>query len=184
MRPYHVSLYSNINLLLNQPKNEKFQFPLKTQVLTMNFDFSFSVFGLFAVIVSWLMASLYLATSVAIGDLCVSPDGYITKSASNAITSDVLSYYIHCESINNNPFTRKVREGVNATGNMRIAINSIKQLADLLFKDQQVSTKLISIKNEINTLERLWLGLQTFLDCKPVHKQYVTGVKSLCHLGL
>ncbi|XP_033224016.1 protein tweety isoform X1 [Belonocnema kinseyi] len=145
---------------------------------------TFSVFGLFAVIVSWLMASMYLSTSVALGDLCVSPDGYIAKSSPNILTSEVLSYYTQCESMHNNPFTRRVREGVNATGNMRNNLNNVKELAEQLFKDQQVSTKLISIRNEINTLERLWSGLQAFLDCKPVHKQYITGIKSLCHLGL
>lgn len=37
----------------------------------------FSVFGLFAVIVNWLLSSVYLASSVALGDLCVAPDDFL-----------------------------------------------------------------------------------------------------------
>lgn len=129
------------------------------------------------------MTSMYLATSVALGDLCMSPDGFFISMTADTDDSKVVSYYLQCESTLNNPFTRKVREGVNATINMRNNLNSMKQLAEQLYKDQQ-STKLVSISSEINTLERLWSGLQAFLDCKPFYKQYNTAVKSLCHLGL
>lgn len=148
-----------------------------------NYNFRFSVFGLFAIIISWLMTSIYLATSVALGDLCMSPDRFLTSLIYRSSDSEVFSYYSQCDNTLNNPFTRRIREGVNSTVNMRNNLNNIKQLAEQLFKDQQ-STKLVIIKNEINTLERLWAGLQGFLDCKPFHKQYITGVKSLCHLGL
>ncbi|XP_051162581.1 protein tweety isoform X4 [Leptopilina boulardi] len=147
---------------------------------------TFSVFGLFAIIISWLMTSMYLATSVALGDLCMSPDGFfisMTADNPNPDDSKLVSYYLQCESTLNNPFTRKVREGMNATDNMRNNLKTMKLLAEQLYKDQQ-STKLVSINNEINTLDRLWTGLQAFLDCKPFYKQYTTVVKSLCHLGL
>lgn len=145
---------------------------------------TFSVFGLFAVIVSWLMASLYLATSVALGDLCVSPDGYLSKAVPSTLASEVLSYYTHCENTRSNPFTQRLRDAQRAVGNMRHNLNSVTRLAVELFKDQQLQPKLSSLSTDVNTVDRLVSGLATLLDCKPLHKQYVHAAKSLCHLGL
>ncbi|XP_011265878.1 protein tweety isoform X2 [Camponotus floridanus] len=145
---------------------------------------TFSVFGLFAVIVSWLMASLYLATSVALGDLCVSPDGYLSKAVPSTLASEVLSYYTHCENTRSNPFTQRLRDAQRAVGNMRHNLNSVTKLAIELFKDQQLQPKLSSLSTDVNTVDRLVSGLATLLDCKALHKQYVHAAKSLCHLGL
>ncbi|XP_028044971.1 protein tweety isoform X4 [Monomorium pharaonis] len=145
---------------------------------------TFSVFGLFAVIVSWLMASLYLATSVALGDLCVSPDGYLSRAVPSTLASEVLSYYTHCENTRSNPFTQRLRDAQRAVGNMRNNLNSVTRLAIDLFKDQQLQPKLSSLSTDVNTVDRLVSGLATLLDCKPLHKQYVHAAKSLCHLGL
>ncbi|KAK0167955.1 hypothetical protein PV327_001803 [Microctonus hyperodae] len=145
---------------------------------------TFSVFGLFAVIVSWLMASLYLATSVALGDLCVSPDGYLTRAVPSTLASEVLNYYTQCESTRNNPFTQRLREGQLAAGNMRTSLSIVERIALDLFKDQQLAPKLSSLKNEVNAVDRLMSGLTTLLDCKPLHKQYINAAKGLCHLGL
>ncbi|XP_066592212.1 protein tweety isoform X3 [Prorops nasuta] len=145
---------------------------------------TFSVFGLFAVIISWLMASLYLATSVALGDLCVSPDGYLMKAVPPTLPPEILSYYTHCESTRSNPFTQRLREGQRAVGLMRQNLQTVSRVALELFKDQQLQPKLNSLTTDVNTVDRLMSGLTTLLDCKPLHKQYVHATKSLCHLGL
>ncbi|XP_076623423.1 tweety isoform X1 [Colletes latitarsis] len=145
---------------------------------------TFSVFGLFAVIVSWLMASLYLATSVALGDLCVSPDGYLTRAVPSTLASEVLLYYTHCENTRNNPFTQRLRDGQQTVDNIRQNLNIVTRLALELFKKQQLQPKLSSLSTDVNTVDRLMSGLTTLLDCKPLHKQYVHAAKSLCHLGL
>jgi len=143
------------------------------------------VFGLFAVIVSWLMASLYLATSVALGDLCVSPDGYLSRAVPSPLASEVLSYYTHCaENTRSNPFILRLRDTQRAVDNMRHNLNTVTKLALELFKDQQLQPKLSSLGTDVNTIDRLMPGLSTLLDCKPLHKQYVHAAKSLCHLGL
>ncbi|XP_071554588.1 protein tweety isoform X2 [Temnothorax nylanderi] len=145
---------------------------------------TFSVFGLFAVIVSWLMASLYLATSVALGDLCVSPDGYLSRAVPSTLASEVLSYYTHCENTRSNPFTQRLRDAQRAVSSMRHNLNTVTRLAIELFKDQQLQPKLSSLSTDVNTVDRLVSGLTTLLDCKPLHKQYVHAAKSLCGLGL
>lgn len=152
--------------------------------LLWNLPFRFSVFGLFAVIVSWLMASLYLATSVALGDLCVSPDGYLTRAVPATLASEVLSYYTHCENTRNNPFSQRLNDGQIAANNMRDNMSTVTRLALELFKEQQLQPKLTSLSIDVNTVNKLMSGLTTLLDCKPLHKQYVHAAKSLCHLGL
>lgn len=72
---------------------------------------AFSVCGLLAVIVSHLMASLYLASSVALGDLCVAPDKFVEDQASMEATKEILRYYTSCERARANPFTQRLREG-------------------------------------------------------------------------
>ncbi|CAK9802723.1 Protein tweety [Anthophora plagiata] len=145
---------------------------------------TFSVFGLFAVIVSWLMASLYLATSVALGDLCVSPDGYLSRAVPSTLTSEVLSYYTHCENTRINSFTQRLRDGQAAVSDMRENLNIVTRLALELYKGRQLQSKLNSLSIDVNTVNKLMSGLATLLDCKPLHKQYVHAAKSLCHLGL
>ena len=139
---------------------------------------------MFAVIVSWLMASLYLATSVALGDLCVSPDGYLSRAVPSTLASEVLSYYTHCENTRSNPFTLRLRDTQRAMDNMRHNLNTVTKLALELFKDQQLQPRLSSLATDVNTIDRLIPNLSTLLDCKPLHKQYVHAAKSLCHLGL
>lgn len=39
------------------------------------------MFGLFAVIVNWMLTSAYLVASVALGDLCVAPEDFLRYEA-------------------------------------------------------------------------------------------------------
>ncbi|KAJ8679649.1 hypothetical protein QAD02_015436 [Eretmocerus hayati] len=145
---------------------------------------TFSVFGLFAVITSWLMGSVYLASSVALGDLCMSPDSYITKTARSTLAAEVLSYYMHCENSRSNPFTLQLRDAKQSIDNSRRSLEQVKQLANYLFKDQQMQPKFSNLASNVNAVDQQLTSLTTLLDCKPLHKQYVHAAISLCHLGL
>lgn len=128
------------------------------------------------------MASLYLATSVALGDLCMSPDGYLSRAVPSTLASEVLSYYTHCENTRSNPFTQRLRDEQRAVTFMKQNLKTVTQLANDLFKDQPPKPN--SLLMDVTAIERLVNGLTTLLDCKPLHKQYVHAAKSLCHLGL
>lgn len=39
----------------------------------------FSVFGLFGVIICWLLSGIYLASSVALGDFCMQPNEFLCQ---------------------------------------------------------------------------------------------------------
>ncbi|XP_074116084.1 tweety [Cotesia typhae] len=145
---------------------------------------TFSVFGLFAVIVSWLMASLYLATSVALGDLCVSPDTYLMKNSPTVMVSEVLNYYMRCESTQNHPFTQRLREGQMAAGFMLSSLNAVEKIAYELYDKQTLQPKLQSLKDSVIDINERMSRLTTLLDCKPLHKEYIRAAQGLCHLGL
>lgn len=87
----------------------------------------FSVCGLLAVTGSWLMSGLYLSSSVAVGDLCMDPAGYLVSQAPNDLPTEVLLYYTQCEAIRSNPFTLRLRESQNAINNARSAMNVVSR---------------------------------------------------------
>lgn len=51
---------------------------------------AFSVCGLLAVIASYLMASVYLASSVALGDLCSAPDRFVEKQGTTDLGKEII----------------------------------------------------------------------------------------------
>lgn len=87
----------------------------------------FSVCGLLAVTGSWLMSGLYLSSSVAVGDLCTDPAGYLVSQAPPDLPTEVLLYYTQCESVRSNPFTLRLRESQNAINNARSAMNIVSR---------------------------------------------------------
>lgn len=101
-----------------------FSFPFYRDVSAL---ILFSVCGLLAVTGSWLMSGLYLSSSVAVGDLCMDPAGYLVSQAPNDLPTEVLLYYTQCESVRSNPFTLRLRESQNAINNARSAMNVVSR---------------------------------------------------------
>ena len=56
--------YKNVNTFINPTNTLWIQYFVANIMVLLMSDFRFSVFGLFAVIISWLLSSLYLATAV------------------------------------------------------------------------------------------------------------------------
>lgn len=145
---------------------------------------TFSVCGLLAVIASWLLASIYLASSVALGDLCIAPDRYLASEASPWVPREVLLHYTHCEAARVNPFTRGLREAKQALDTTRKELAILKQPAVELFRNSGLDPKFSLLITEVNAVERLITSLTTLVDCRALHVHYVEGMKGLCHIGL
>nr|CAD7401301.1 unnamed protein product [Timema poppensis] len=145
---------------------------------------TFSVFGLFAVIISWLMASMYLASSVALGDLCISPGGYLDRQAGSDTKADILNYYIHCDNAHMHPFNQRWQQGKNAVKAMSSNLAMVTKLARELYKPTDLNPKLDVVATEVKQADSLVSALATMLDCNAFHKQYVKAVDSVCDLGL
>lgn len=144
----------------------------------------FSVCGLLAVTGSWLMSGLYLSTSVAVGDLCTNPAGYLVSQSPQALPSDVLLYYTQCESARSNPFTQRLRESQNAINNARNSMHAVSKISVVLFRNAGLPPKLGSVQADLNNAERLLTGLTALVDCKAIHFSYMNATQGLCEGGL
>lgn len=145
---------------------------------------AFSVCGLLAVIASYLMASVYLASSVALGDLCIAPDKFVDDQAATELSKEILRYYTSCERARANPFTQRLREAKTTIENMRSNINSLRLPAMHLYPGKSFDAKMSSLKNEVNLADTIVTTLTSGVDCKALHTHYLRGVRALCNVGL
>uniref|UniRef100_A0A1B6E9B8 Protein tweety homolog n=1 Tax=Clastoptera arizonana TaxID=38151 RepID=A0A1B6E9B8_9HEMI len=143
---------------------------------------TFSVFGLFAVIISWLMASIYLTSSVALGDLCISPNDFVIHKSPPSLQTDILEYYTTCDKTRNNPFSVVVRKGTLAIDNVSSNLNAVSKLAKELYP--QSSHELDVLTKEVNLAKKMISGLAALLDCPPIHREYTHSLHAVCDLGL
>ncbi|XP_014242972.1 protein tweety isoform X1 [Cimex lectularius] len=145
---------------------------------------TFSVFGLFAVIFSWLMASLYLTASVALGDLCETPMVLIKLEAPAPLHHDYLNYYMTCEHGDQNPFWVILLKASKAISNVTDGVNSMTRIARQLYKPHQLHPKLDMLAKEIKLASNLINSLTTKLDCTQIHNQYMAGLHAVCEMAL
>lgn len=145
---------------------------------------AFSVCGLLAVIASYVMASVYIASTVALGDLCAAPDKFVEDQASNELTKEILRYYTTCERARANPFTQRLREAKGAIENMRSTLNSLKKPATDLFPRKSLEPKFSSLLNQVNEGDLLITALTSSVDCRTLHTHYLRGARALCNVGL
>ncbi|XP_065213711.1 protein tweety isoform X2 [Planococcus citri] len=143
----------------------------------------FSVVGLFAVIISWLLASIYLSISVAAGDFCVNPDLFVEHKAPPTLQTDILVYYISCENSLTNPFTLSIKRGTDAIDEMQKQLITISQVSKNLFA-HKVHPHLEMLTKEVYGTSGMISTLATELECKFFHSKYIEILRSLCHDGL
>ncbi|CAH1136041.1 unnamed protein product [Ceutorhynchus assimilis] len=145
---------------------------------------AFSVCGLLAVIASFLLASVYLASSVALSDLCIAPEKYIENQAEEDLSKEILRHYLNCERARANPFTQRLREAKTTLENMRIELSLLKPLAFQLFPKKGLEQKFNSLKNEIITADNIGTHLTALVDCRTLYTHYLRGARAICNVGL
>lgn len=145
---------------------------------------AFSVCGLLAVIASYLMASVYLSASVALGDLCIAPDKYLEDQQTDNLNKEILRYYTSCERARANPFTQRLREAKTSIENMRNTLHSLRTLAIDLFPKKGLEGKFSSLINQVNEADLLITSLTALVDCRALHTHYLRGARALCNVGL
>lgn len=130
------------------------------------------------------MSGIYLASSVAVGDLCMDPADYLVSEAPSELPTEVLLYYTQCEMARSNPFTQRLRESQNAINNARSAMSTVARISLVHFKSSGLQPKLGAVTADLNTSERLLTQLTALVDCKIVHLSYISASKGLCEAGL
>lgn len=145
---------------------------------------AFSVCGLLAVIASYLMASVYLASSVALGDLCVAPDKFLEEEAFPELQRETVRYYTSCERAPTNPFTQRLRDAKGSIVALREVVRKMQKPANELFPGKGLEPIFISLSNQINDADKLFDTLMTLVDCHALHALYLRGTRALCNVGL
>ncbi len=64
----------------------------------------FSICGLFSIIILWLLASVYVASAVALADFCHQPTPFVQYALGEQLDYDVTEYYLKCKPGASNPF--------------------------------------------------------------------------------
>ncbi|BET00517.1 Tweety [Nesidiocoris tenuis] len=146
---------------------------------------TFSVFGLFAVIFSWLMASIYLTAAVALGDLCMSPSQLMEREAPAPLQREIIEYYTSCdEDRRGNPFFMVVRKATSAVDAVSYSMGSMTKIARQLYKPSQLHPKLDMLSKEVKLAISLIQSLATKLDCTQIHNQYMSALHAVCEMAL
>lgn len=148
----------------------------------------FSVLGLLALVLGWVLSSLYLGILVAGSDFCAEPDSFLTDRFSTAAELALYDYYVRCASGGSasipaaNPFRRQTRESIAAVEHMSDLIQALEMLCfSYCTPDQDIVRPRIStIVEHLNTTDRLLKSIQALLDCRRIHEDFTVAMSSTC----
>ncbi|KAM8823934.1 protein tweety homolog 3 isoform 1-T1 [Synchiropus picturatus] len=142
------------------------------------------LFGVVALVISWISLGLELALSVTSSDFCVAPDTYVTKVAAQygVVDKEILRYYLSCSLEQSNPFQQKLSGGHKALVEMQDGVAELLQSAAREYK--QTKGRLEEIQGILNTTENSLHQLTALVDCRSLHMDYVQAMTGLCYDGL
>ncbi|KAI5723737.1 hypothetical protein M8J76_010259 [Diaphorina citri] len=147
---------------------------------------TFSVFGLFAIIICWLLSSLYLVIAVATGDVCMSPDRFLERQSPPPVRlqMDILAYYLTCETSRTNPFHVVVKRGTQAVEAISWNLGVLSRLAKQEYKHELLHPSLDILTTEVKLASNLMSGLPAILNCQPINREYIHALQSTCDTAL
>lgn len=139
----------------------------------------FSVLGLFTVAICWLLSGVYLATSVAAADFCVSPYQHICSQQRLQYI-----YQSNCGASGTNHFVIRLS---NSKENIEMAKRSLYQLEDMgrrLFPTHNVPGRVAHIHTILDNSANVLSNLTDMLDSHAINMHYNSATRSFCHGGL
>jgi hypothetical protein len=80
----------------------------------------FSICGLISIITLWLLASIYIASAVALADFCHQPTPWVQYALGEQLDHEVTEYYLKCKSGISNPFDNFIGVSVIELINLRL----------------------------------------------------------------
>ena len=95
------------------------------------------------------MASIYIAATVALADLCMAPDKFLGDQTNSEVAREILHYYTGCEKARANPFTQRLREAKTAVDNVRSALNRMKRPLMDMYPRKMQEPKFASLLNMV-----------------------------------
>ncbi|XP_034448193.1 protein tweety homolog 3 isoform X1 [Hippoglossus hippoglossus] len=142
------------------------------------------LFGVVALVISWVSLGMELAVSATSSDFCVAPDTYVTKVADQykVVNKEILQYYLSCNLEKNNPFQQKLSGSHKALVEMQDDVSELLRSATGEYK--QTKESLDQIQGILNTTEISLHQLTALVDCRSLHMDYVQAMTGLCYDGL
>ncbi|KAM9745875.1 protein tweety homolog 3 isoform 1-T1 [Menidia menidia] len=142
------------------------------------------LFGVVALIISWVSLGMELAVSASSSDFCVAPDAYITKVVDQygLINQETLQYYLSCGLEQTNPFQQRLSGSHKALVEMQDDVSELLRSAAREYKNTQESLE--EIQGILNSTEISLHQLTALVDCRSLHMDYVQGMTGLCYDGL
>lgn len=142
------------------------------------------VFGVVALIISWVSLGMELAVSATSSDFCASPDTYVARVADQygVVNQEILKYYLSCSPEQTNPFQQKLSGSHKALVEMQDDVSELLRSATGEYK--QSEGHLEEIQGILNTTEISLHQLTALVDCRSLHMDYVQAMTGLCYDGL
>lgn len=142
------------------------------------------LFGVVALVISWVSLGMVLAVSASASDFCASPDMYVIKVADQygVINNDILQYYLSCSPEATNPFQQKLSGSHKALVEMQDDVSELLRSATGEY--QQTRGRLEEIQGILNSTEISLHQLTALVDCRSLHMDYVQALTGLCYDGL
>ncbi|KAI2805703.1 chloride channel [Blomia tropicalis] len=153
----------------------------------------FSVFGLLALVIGWVLSSFYLGILVAGSDFCAEPDPFLTDRFSTNAELALYDYYVRCPIGSNygnspqqqssapNPFRRQTRESLAMLEHMFKLIRTLEMLCiSYCHSDQGTLPQIDNIIVHLNSTERLLKSVQSLLDCRRIHEDFTNSMTATC----
>lgn len=139
----------------------------------------FSVCGLLAVTVCWLLSGIYLASAVALGDFCMKPNDYI---CSQQKLKDV--QYTYCSSVGTNRYVLRLNESKDYVDRAKESLETATRIAIDLYPRFEMSSKINRLNNELDDSKRQLIALSAMADRRTVMEYYAEATRGLCEGGL
>ncbi len=162
----------------------------------------FSVFGLLAVAICWLLSGIYLASSVAIADFCMAPFQHICHQQKLQYI-----YYTHCGASGTNHFVIRLNGSKDNVDKAKYALEEVERMSKDMYHHSDISSKISHIFTLLDSSRKLLSSklfytntscndlqfiklvfprtdLSVKLDSHSIQEHYANASKSFCHAGL
>ncbi|XP_046867358.1 protein tweety-2 isoform X2 [Drosophila willistoni] len=140
----------------------------------------FSVSGLFCIIICWLLAGLYLASSVAAGDFCMRPHEYMCRQV--GMRSPYV-YFLNCGTLRNR-FILRLNESRDLVDRARENVDTMQRMSQETYPRIDVQRTLNAMDSDLEETRRNLTTLSATLDRRAIDRHYEDALRGLCGGGL
>lgn len=134
----------------------------------------FSVFGLLAVTVCWLLSGIYLAGSVALADFCMKPTEFICNQPE---LQDVIT---HCGK--KNPSILRLNESKDSIDRAKEALRNVT-IINQYTQIPEVDKKISSIHKSMENCKAQIIGISNMLDHRSTSEHNGAAIRGFCQSG-